>query len=574
MSLLKKKCQLILEFFSIILAIISHILYFVQSIINQNFINYKSKEIITERLLYEKFSEEIYSNIHSYPIYSIHNKTKKSINPIDIQVKLDMYFDCQNVDNGLLNEEKCQNQIVNNLTCCKSDCCYKDKNGETVCTEYNFNIKKSYLDKRILNYNDEEIFDDPRRRYCQYTNNLSGTTSRLLDYNLEFEKFYYTYENILLIQNRSKNIKVGKSYLKNNIEYKNFIDCGEIDSLKNHLFLKDIKCPINYVTLDTDNNILIFDSIEQSSLGIFVKNYLSEIPPLIHEWDKTEFNAKDEEYNEKKKVSNKNINELMEEKNENYYYKQDAFFYINQIPDFTNKYINKINNYQKIYWYTTNFIGFDTAEDLEKFKKIFNEDDISDNPLYKIRLYIRPAIETSIISIIILAFYIIYLFILAYDIKKQISKKNSFFKMKEIITFASLIAYFFGYLTYTQNKFEKIEINLDINYKEILRLYNNRRMQKCLLIGIIIHLIASVYEIYYIFSKINKKNKKAHNAEIDINSDNYSSNNNNSNVTQEDIINRRVDVAGNSSLRKAKNLISSIASDEKINKIIKFKPSE
>ena len=99
-------------------------------------------------------------------------------------------------------------------------------------------------------------------------------------------------------------------------------------------------------------------------------------------------------------------------------------------------------------------------------------------------------------------------------------------------------------------------------------------MQKCLLIGIIIHLIASVYEIYYIFSKINKKNKKAHNAEIDIKSDNYSSNNNNSNDTQGDIINRRVDVAGNSSLRKAKNLISSIASDEKINKIIKFKPSE
>ena len=137
----------------------------------------------------------------------------------------------------------------------------------------------------------------------------------------------------------------------------------------------------------------------------------------------------------------------------------------------------------------------------------------------------------------------------------------------------SLIAYFFVYLIYTQNKFEKIEINLDINYKEILRLYNNRRMQKCLLSGIIIHFIASVYEVYYIFSQMNKKNKKVHNDSIELNSDNYSSNDNDSNVTQGDVMNRRIDVAGDSSLRKAKNLISSIASEEKINQIIKFKPS-
>ena len=59
----------------------------------------------------------------------------------------------------------------------------------------------------------------------------SGETSTILNYNLLKEPFNYTYEDILLNQDEINTyIKIDK---KENIE-KDFMDCREIDSLKNH----------------------------------------------------------------------------------------------------------------------------------------------------------------------------------------------------------------------------------------------------------------------------------------------------------------------------------------------------
>ena len=91
MSRFKKKCLISFEFISTILIIISFILYIIQSFINQNFTKFKSKSTYTERLLYEKFSEEIYNNIHSYPVNNIQISAKNE--PLILQVKLDTFFD-------------------------------------------------------------------------------------------------------------------------------------------------------------------------------------------------------------------------------------------------------------------------------------------------------------------------------------------------------------------------------------------------------------------------------------------------------------------------------------------------
>jgi len=564
MSRFKKKCLISFEFISTILIIISFILYIIQSFINQNFTKFKSKSTYTERLLYEKFSEEIYNNIHSYPVNNIQTSSKNE--PLILQVKLDTFFDCQGVENGLLNEDKCQNKIVNNLTCCKSTCCGKDRKGNYKCNDYNFNVKQSTLDKNILIYNYDEMMDDPKRRYCEYYNVFSDNTSKVLDYTLEKEKFNYSYENILLNKdNINTYIKIGKSNTNNNKEYKDFTDCGEIDSLKNHLYLKGIDCPINFISIDSDNNKLFFDSITESSLGIIVHNYLSEIPPLLHEWNY--------EYNSEK-VTIKDINNLIKKNSDNsndnnYYKKQDAYFYINQLPTFEKKYKDKINTKQKIYWYTTNYIGFETVEDLNKFKSIFNENDTSDNPLYKIREKLYPSIETSVICIIFVIIYIILLIKLVAQNHQNFTLKKCLFKLKKIFNFLFLVIYLIIFLFYTQIIYKKIKINIDSNYKKILDLYNERKTQKCFMVGIIIHIISCACEINYFF-ECGGKNHIKYIVEDDKDKESVKSgttfvDNNNLSDTIEDRINDHVQIIQYSSNNKIKDSLKySVNSSHKI----------
>ena len=567
MSKLKKKCLIIFEIISIILVIISYILYIIQSFLNQNFTKNKSKQIYTERLLYEKFSEDIYNNIRSYPINKILTTKSQNSEPFIIEVKLDNKFDCQGVKSGFLNEYVCQNQLVNNLTCCKSECCPRNNTGNIYCNNYNFNIKNFYLEKNILTYNHDELIDDPRRRYCQYINQFSGNTSKIFNYDLQKENFNYTYEKILLNEsNINTFIKIDKNNTKNDLN--DFTDCGEIDSMKKHLYVKGIKCPINFISSDTDNNVLVFDSIPDTSLGIIVKNYLTEIPPTLHEWNN---------YFNNELVTIKDINNLLTTKNKdnsefnNYYQKQDAYVYINNLPNFSG-YINKVNKYQKIFWYTTNYIGFDSKEDLDKFKSMFNEHDIKDNPLYKIRDNLFPSIGTFIIFIIILILYIIFF------VKFLIENKNDFvlypkyFKLKEIITFVTLIACFIIYIVYTQIKYKKININIDPNYKEIINLYNKRRKQMCFLVGIILHFIACIYEVYYSLKKDSDMKQRdmqnIRNKETKIENDNLSSNISDymSNTVEEEI-NQNVEIIQASTNRMKESLKRSVHADEKI---IKF----
>ena len=569
MSSSKKKCLIFFEFISFTLIIITYILYTVQSFINQNFAKHKSKSALTEKLLYENFGDEIYNNIRSKPINKIISGKDSKMQKLKIVVKLNTSFDCRGVKFGLLNEDYCQDKIVNNITCCKSECCYnnKDKKGNTQCNNYNFNIRKTSTDKNKLTYNNDEIIDDPRRRYCQYMNLNSGETSTILNYNLLMEPFNYTYEDILLNQDEINTfIKIDK---KENIE-NDFTDCGEIDSLKNHLFVKGIKCPINFVTLDRDYDILAFDTITPSNLSIIIKNYLSEIPPLVHEWNdiyKSE-NISIKDINE---LFNRNINDNSD--NDDYYRRQDdVYFYINQLPsNFRNTYSSdKANYYQKIYWYTTNYIGFESAEDLKKYKNIFNENDYTDNPLYKICDSLIPSVGTSIVCIILTILYIIFLIKYAVEIKNNIFVKMAFFKVKEIIILGSLIVYFIIYLVFSHGKFKKISINMDQNYQEILDLYNERRKQKYFLAGIILHFIAFAYDIFYYFASNEKEEQNILYMKNLDNNDTTEINNNLSNTAEQ--IDRNVEIIQNSGTRMKDPLKFSVGPDPKKINVIKFEP--
>ena len=498
------ECNNFLEFISVLVLLLSYIFFVIQSFYNNQFILSNSNEIVAERLLYKHFSEDIYTNIKSYSFKKIiqneiYDSNSKYLN---LEIKLDTFFDCQGIKKGLLNEE-CQNKIVNNLTCCRSDCCIK-KNEEIKCNNYNFDLKKIYLENKILNYNDEERIEDPRRRYCKYFNKYSGSASKLINNYLQFDNFDYNYEDLLLNKAIQNLVYIGKESPDGN-----YIDCGILDTLDNHLFLKDMSCPINFIL--RDNNNLYFDSIAYTPLAILVRNFLSEIPPDIHEWDNGFINENDDE---NKSITIKDINTIIKG-DYNYYKKQEAYFYINELPEFNEKYSDKkINKYQKIYWYSTNYIGFKTADDLRKFEKIFNENDNKNNPLYNITKSLFPlGIPAIIIGIILIVFCLVYIII--FIVKVNILLKKILFIIKEIIIGITFLLGFILYIIYATIKYKQIDINIDDHYKKILNLYNKRRMQKYYLTGIILMGFVFLYEIYFIFLA----NKNMRSQRIDMGSD-------------------------------------------------------
>ena len=497
------ECNIFFEVISIILVLISYILFVAQSF--KNFLFTKknaSKEIITERILYRHFSDEIYSNIKLHPICNVitkelndspnengcgHNQTS-----LYIDVNLDTYFDCQGVKKGLLNEAQCQDRIVSNLTCCKSECCPRPKSIENFyCNNYNFDLKKSYNDSTILTYNDEERYEDPKRRYCKYYNKYSNTTSILLNKLYCVEECKYNYEDILLSKD-DDNISISPK--------DGYINCGEIDTMHNHLFLKNGECPMNFVIRDGDK--LYFDHLSSNNLSIIVKNILSEIPPDIHE---RKGNTDEEEF--KNNITVVNYYKIINQK-ESYYKKQEPFFFINELTDIYNIYKDKVNPYQEIYWYTSNYIGFKSIQDFKDFDDLFkNKND--KNYLYDITRNLVPSIVSVVIGIILIILCIAYLILFFILLKiNDFSSKSYLFFSKEVITGISFIIGLILYIVYTEKQFKPIKIHMDAHYQEIIDMYNDRRKQKYFLSGIIIMAISLAYEIYFISCAKTKRDKK------------------------------------------------------------------
>ena len=491
MMMWKKKYN-IFEFISIILLLASYTLFLTQSIMNIIFVKSQSKDVIGEKLLYEQFSKEIYSSIKSFPFLRIYTQEENENNYLNVEVKLDPYFDCQGVKKGLLNEI-CQDEIVNNFTCCKSECCIRtDEN--MVCSNYSFNLQQSHYDNdKILNYNEDELYDDPRRRYCYYFNKYIGDTHTLSNINLYKENYDFNYEQI--ISNEGSSIFFGKEGKSG------YTDCGEIDTLKNHLYVKDIPCPVNSIT--KNGNDFIFEGLPSNSLTIFVRNIISEIPPSIHEW-KNEYANTDYNYIKEKNITMKDINKFVSE-NSSYYKKMDVSFNIEELTDFNYEYEGKVNKNQKFYWYTANYIGFESQEELDKFKKYFDENDATNNSLYKIRNKLYPSYVSLIISVLLIVACLTYTFYLIIILIKNTIPKKPIIIIKKIIVSVTAIIGIIYYIICFFGIYRSINIKMDENYMEVLNLYNKRRSQIYFLSGIIIIAFNLLYEILLYIFKYNVK---------------------------------------------------------------------
>ena len=178
----------ILEIISSIIMIISYIFGIIQSFNNYYFKYCKTIKSTTERLLFEQFSYEVYSNIKSYP-YLKENANNNEYSHSDwaqmeIEIKSDSFYDCQGVYDEELNEKYCQNKIISSKTCCRPERCIRtnDESDSLFCFDYVFD--EIPANHRILLYNDDEILKDPRNRFCTYYNSYSETRLKIIYINI------------------------------------------------------------------------------------------------------------------------------------------------------------------------------------------------------------------------------------------------------------------------------------------------------------------------------------------------------------------------------------------------------
>ena len=446
------------------LLIVACILIFVQTIINIKYNYSKNKTIFAEKLVYEQFSHDVYSNVNSKILYDFElsefsKDCPEDKEPIAFSVKLDSDYDCE--DSDIKNESN----------------------------------------------------DDEKKKKCIYYNKYNGKISQIINgYKICAKKYDYDYQYLLYL---SKN---------NNIKS----DCIYIDSYNHCLNEDEIKGNLN---LDLSGDIF--------SLGnknAIVKNIFSEIIPDYFEYEtilkelmlnnKIKISDDDQkEVNNYNELNIKNIydaffNKLDEDsKAGNIYYNKQKQMIMKNImnnnkePIFDN-YKNKENIKQKnISWYTRNYIGFANFEELSKFKEIFDENDVTNNPLYQMsNNYLYPSIESIFIIIIFLVEFVVSIII---QIKSFRSKKTIKIKpylvsdsLTQIFSVILLIIYFSIYLFEYVYKYKKIGIEMEIYYQLVLEQYNKRRNQDCLFAGIIILFISLVllFINYILMIYINNTN--------------------------------------------------------------------
>ena len=524
--------SIIFEIISTIFMIIASILLIVQGYDNDNFRNYKTREIKTERLLFSQFSHEVYSNILSSPFMNSLNNYDSNSNYLTAELKFNTFFDCRGVKDDELNEEICQDKIINNnWTCCRADCCYRTNGGEVICNDYNFDLKNpNVYNHRILNYDEEEYFEDPRRRLCTYCNKYSRDINIFMNQIILVKSSSFNYEELLL-----NNLSSFCISLNDNCK-KDYVDCGIIDTMNRHLYAEnETLCPINNIIIEQDKIILenYYDNETNNynNKEIILRNIISEIPPLSHEY-KNEFISKDVDlFNEE--INIKDINKLLKN-NKNIYRKlENIEIPLNSLGNEL-RIEDKMNKNSKLYWYTTNYIGFKTSDDLKKFEEHFNKSDHTNNPLYKIGENIYPYIVPIIIVFPLLVFFFAYLIIsfLALLKKNLFSKKVSIvlFIIRAFILLVMFVSEIVFYVKVT-NEFEKIDIEMDENYKEILDLYNKRRFQQNYVLSIIFLSLAFALSFFLFIVNLEFSEKK------NINNSQVDNDDNNNNVGNDNVDN-------------------------------------
>ena len=498
-------CQIklyrVISIISIVLLIISLGFIITQSIINIVYSFKLSKKIITERLIYEQFSHEVYSNINSHPIISIKTIAKDSncddgYEPINIPIKIEEFYDCGNDGNI---DEFCQNKITPESLCCHKSCCFEKIENKKE--------SKYCLQKRELASNDIRKNNDPRENTCTKFSKYLG-------------KFYILNNQTICAQKSDKTYKD----LLNESQNRGYCSYDKIDS-KGH-------CNYNIETLKYNGVSSYLDSI-------MVKNIFSTADPNYFEMEsklRISMMLNRKKYNENKikkeikeisEISSKNIYDTFNDakcnrdecRNTNYIdYRSynlktnildngDEYIFQNYKDDYyySNKYI---------YWYTRNYIGFQNTSELNKFRDFFDVNDHKNNYLFKISKVLYPNIESIIIGIIFITLSII---LIIHFIKNNMANEDYTYDYLILLgVFILFLLYFLMYLIGYLTKFKEIDIDMEDFYSNILKKYNYRRRQLYLMIAVIILFVDIFLELLNLNIKYAIKNPE-HEKEIGAN---------------------------------------------------------
>ena len=191
-----------------------------QSIINFIYSINTNKHIIAERLVYEQFSHEVYSNINSKPIKEIIQRSsscEEGEEPMRIPIKIETFYDCENIDDESI-DKYCQDKITSVSLCCSKECCFEEVSGKKV---------NRYCFQKIEN--DKEPREGLCTKFSKYNgkiykiNNTHILCSKKLDNsyeNLLSRSYKYSYCNYLDSKNNCYN-EESVLYNNNKIVVKN-----------------------------------------------------------------------------------------------------------------------------------------------------------------------------------------------------------------------------------------------------------------------------------------------------------------------------------------------------------------
>ena len=474
----KEKTYKIVNIISSFVLIISYGLIMTQSIINIIYNQENKPNIIAERLVYEQFSHEVYSNIKS--------KIIKKIQEIDINdncndtlmtfpIKIESFYDCTGVKTETIDKKMCQNTITSDSLCCREGCCFK---GIT-------NKKENYycLYKRDINESSYDVRDYNCIKYSKYNGRFYNVNNK----KICVEKYNKNYEDLL------KNYETDK-------------DCNDdmiIFDSKSHFFC-DNK---NIYAIYNNDKTMVKNIFSVESPNYFEMETPIRLSKLLNK-KKLDENKIKKEKEKIAKISAKSISEAFMEKesyinyNDPNYYEFKSSYLLNDIIKNSNenifdnfKYYIYTNN-PNISWYTRNYIGFNNYTELKKFKKYFDENDHKNNDLYKISNLLLPSYISFIIGaiIIIASIFFIIFSIKNYksdeiDLLLKINKeenKTNLNLIKFILILCLFIAYLIIYLKKYYYKFEEINIDMEEFYSQVIKKYNCRRKQLYFLIGLIL----------------------------------------------------------------------------------------
>ena len=254
---------------------------------------------------------------------------------------------------------------------------------------------------------------------------------------------------------------------------------------------------------------------------ISISMVISENPPMNHEWDimikeTFEKNLKEDEIYKRRNVSIADFNFI--DSYYDYTYTDDGrTIELSQIQSKILGYDgNKYNNRQVLRLYRRSYIGFKNTKELKKFKKIFNENDPRDNPLYKLSSSGHNPLIEIIISCAFLVIIFAYALILRLEKLKNINDLLSYIFIGIIIIFlvAGLIIIVVHFIKYTP-----IYIDMDRRMQKVLKAYNKRTVLSQLfrLIGLVFNILSLVLILIIKIKEIRQARRINYQVEINNN---------------------------------------------------------